>query len=122
MGVRLKRGAGAGLGAVPVVAVLAVLCVGVALPGLADRYGSMAQDLLLRWTPAEDRVGGVWHVAFILGLACSGVLAFRAWRRGEVGGLVGYAMCAVFLLGGWISVPELLQAWVATDRVPGWAR
>lgn len=103
-------------------AVLAVLCVGVALPGLADRYGGMAQDLLLRWTSAEDGVGWIWHAALGLGALCSGVLALRAWRRAEIGGLVGYALCSVFLLGSWVFVPEFLQAWVWMDPEPGWVQ
>ena len=122
MRVRLKRAADAGLGAATAAVVLAVLCVGIALPGLADRYGSKAQDLLLRWTPGEGRPCWVLDVVFAFAVVVCGVLGFRAWWRGEVGGLVGYAMCAVFLLGGWTFVPELLQAWVLTDRAPGWVR
>ncbi len=122
MGVRLKRAAVAGLGAAPAAAVLAVVCIGIALPGLADSYGSKAQDLLLRWRPGEGGPGWVLDVVLPLAVVACGVLALRAWQRSDRGSLVGYALCAVFLLGGWIVVPEVLQAWTATDRAPWWVQ
>ena len=122
MGVRLKPAADAGLGAVPAAAVLAVLCVGVALPGLADGYGSKAQDLLLRWTPGKGGPGWVLDVVFAFGAVACGGLALRAWQRSDRGGLVGYALCSVFLLGGWVLVAEFLEAWVLKDQAPWWVR
>ena len=122
MGVRLKRAADAGVLAAPAAAVLAVVCIGIALPGLADRYGNKAEDLLLRWTPGEGGPGWVLDVVFAFGAVACGVLALRAWQRSDRGSLVGYALCAVFLLGGWIVVPEVLQAWTATDRAPWWVQ
>ena len=122
MRVRLKRAADVGLGAAMAGAVVAVLCVGVALPGLADRYGSKAQDLLLRWTPAEEALGWFWNVAVAFASVFSGVLALRAWRRGDVGGLVVWAMWLVVFVAGWLFGLEFLEAWVLTDRAPGWVR
>ncbi len=122
MGVRLKRAADVGLGAAPAAAVLAVVCIGIALPGLADSYGSKAEDLLLRWKPGGRGPGWVLDVVLPLAAVACGGYALRAWQRSDWGGLVVNALCAVFLLGGWISVREVLQAWVATDRAPWWVR
>ncbi len=122
MRVRLKRAADAGLGAAMAGAVPAVLCVGVALPGLADPYGSKAQDLLLRWTPGEQAFGWILRVAFAFASVCSGFLALRGWRRGDVVGLVVWAACFVVLVSGWVFGLGFLEAWLLIDRAPGWAR
>ena len=73
MRVRLKRAADAGLGASVAAPVVAVLCLGGAAPGLADRYGSKAQDLLLRDRPVEVELLWVLHLVFAAMFAIAGL-------------------------------------------------
>ncbi len=122
MRVRMKRAADAGLGASVAAPVLAVLCLGGAAPGLADRYGSRAQDLLLRWTPGEDASGWVLNAAFALALAFWAVLALWAWRRGSTFGFVVHAVWFTVFGAGWAFGLEFLEAWVLWDPAPWWAR
>ncbi len=122
MRVRLKRAVDAGSGASVAAPALAFLCLGGGAPGLADRYGSKAQDLLLRWTPGEGAFGPVLNAAFALALAFWAVLALWAWRRGSTVGFVVYAVWFTVFAAGWVFGLEFVEAWVLRDQAPWWAR
>ncbi len=118
MRVRLKRAADASPGASVAAPVFAVLCFGGAARGLADRYGSKAQDLLRRRTPGEEAFGWVLNAAFAVALAFRAVRALRAWRRGNAVGFAVCAMCFCVLTAGWVFGPEFPEARVPMDPAP----
>lgn len=88
---------------------------------VADRYGGMTQDLLLRYRPFEADLGLLWHVP--LGFVALLLLwrLKRGFDRPERGGVVSSALLLVVLGGVWFGGAAGLEFLVAgADAGPWW--
>lgn len=89
---------------------LAVLCFGFALPGMADRYGGMTQDLLLRLRPPGEPLLTLLKVAFVVAQASLLGMFVWTWRRGNRRSAVTFGVVIVALAGLWSFGMGYLEA------------
>ena len=78
-----------------------MLCFGFALPGVADRYGGMTQDLL--WRPGALSAGLSWIVdmAFVVLLGGIFLWLVKAWLDRDRRRLVTLGVVFAALAGFW---------------------
>ncbi|MCY3671060.1 MAG: hypothetical protein F4Y03_07285 [Alphaproteobacteria bacterium] len=103
--------------------VLAVLCFGFALPGVADRYGSMAEDLLFRQRPPGEPLLTLVKVLFVIVQASLLGLVLWAWHRGNRRSAVAFGAVFAALAGlWWFGLGYLEAAFVEGLAPPVWDR
>lgn len=78
-----------------------MLCFGFALPGVADRYGGMTQDLLLRLRPPGEPLLTFLKVLFLVVQASLLGLVLWAWHRGNRRSVVKFGVVFAVLAGFW---------------------